>query len=409
MEQLLAQLSVCVDQAPVAMASKKGRVEAHRGEPPAQISAKAPRVQLQPEVPHKLTGRVEAHRDGFRAHMQIRFEGKNRNFRGPSQALRKNAEEDLEYLREARLQRFENKEALVEALDSVSERLSKKKAAEGEHLMQNEVPHKLTGQVEAHRDAFRAHMQVRFEGKNRHFYGPSQALRKNAEEDLEYLREVRLQRFESKEALVEALDSVSERLSKKKAAEKTMEDFENDAEVQELMKLAFETLNLSTVEELLKRGIPIDQRFKEVTWIMGVRNVTYGRNLLMQAAREGNDAVARRLLENHANVEACTADGCTALHDACTKGHIEVAKVLLKCGADPSAETKGGFTPLDSAITWAPNDKVDEMRMLLLECGLKETPARRENWVCRKRSDHSDVDYLDRFRCSSQPAPMPPV
>lgn len=258
----------------------------------------------------------------------------------------------------------------------------------------DEVPKQLSGQVEPHRGGFRAHMQIRVEGKKRHFCGPTQSSRERAEEDLHELREAKRKRIESNETLIEELLSVCERLSKKKAEEKAFADFENEKEAQQLITSAFETLDCNVVMELLERGFPIDQP-------AGVE--FHRRNLLMQAARLGNDVVARRLLERRANVGACTPAGSTALHDACSKGHIEVVKVLLEWRADPAAETPDGFSPLDSAITFA-NKNVAEMRMMLLECGGSD---REEDWARRRHADHCGAAYVDRARASSQPPPMP--
>lgn len=269
-------------------------------------------------------------------------------------------------------------------------------AGESEKQMHGEVPKKLTGKVELHRNCFRAHMQVRFKGKNLHFCGPSHRFQDRAEEDLEELRGAKHQR--SKGILIEELHSVCKRLSKKKADENALKDLENDAEVQELIKSAFEALDLTMVERFLEHGISIDRGG-------GVK--FRGCNLLMRAAWLGNYAVARRLLERHANVEACTTEGETALHFAFCRGHVEVAEVLLKCGADPTAETSSGWDLWDYAINFAPYDKVAEMRMLLFECGVKEMSVNREDWVRRRRAEKWGSAYRDWALGASEPPPVP--
>lgn len=45
------------------------------------------------------------------------------------------------------------------------------------------------------------------------------------------------------------------------------------------------------------------------------------------------------------------SEGATPLHWAAFKGHVDVAKVLLKKGANVNAVTKKGSTPLRLATT----------------------------------------------------------
>eukprot|EP00438_Fugacium_kawagutii_P032570 Skav207984 [mRNA] locus=scaffold5707:17029:17304:- [translate_table: standard] len=54
----------------------------------------------------------------------------------------------------------------------------------------------------------------------------------------------------------------------------------------------------------------------------------------MGAARGGQEAVAKVLLENRADVVSATVDGLTALTFAARGGHQGVAKLLLEQGAD---------------------------------------------------------------------------
>jgi outer membrane protein assembly factor BamB len=71
---------------------------------------------------------------------------------------------------------------------------------------------------------------------------------------------------------------------------------------------------------------------------------------LMAAARKGDPAAVRKLLDAGADVNARTEYGATALHYACDKGHLEVVKLLIERKADVNAKDKFySATPL----TWA--------------------------------------------------------
>lgn len=52
-----------------------------------------------------------------------------------------------------------------------------------------------------------------------------------------------------------------------------------------------------------------------------------------------------------ANVNARANDGSTALHKAATIGKIEIIRLLLQAGADPSVNDKKGRSPADVAMS----------------------------------------------------------
>lgn len=79
---------------------------------------------------------------------------------------------------------------------------------------------------------------------------------------------------------------------------------------------------------------------------------------LAQAARKGDAAAVRQLLDEGVDVNTKFRYGATALFYACDHGHVEVVRVLLDKGADMSLkDTFYGFTPLMLAISPAQTKK----------------------------------------------------
>jgi TonB family protein len=73
---------------------------------------------------------------------------------------------------------------------------------------------------------------------------------------------------------------------------------------------------------------------------------------LMQAARDGERAAAKVLLNNGANVNAKDSYGWTALIYASAKGDADIVKALLDKGADANAKSKDGYTGLHTAAQY---------------------------------------------------------
>jgi ankyrin repeat protein len=71
---------------------------------------------------------------------------------------------------------------------------------------------------------------------------------------------------------------------------------------------------------------------------------------LLYAAREGNIAMARLLLEAKANINQPSANGTTSVTIAVINNHIELAMYLLEKGADPNIADSYGRTPLIAAV-----------------------------------------------------------
>ena len=70
---------------------------------------------------------------------------------------------------------------------------------------------------------------------------------------------------------------------------------------------------------------------------------------LHEAARAGDLARVRSLLDGGADIEARGGLGDSPLHEAAMGGHHEVVSLLLDRGADPNARDKQGRTPLLAA------------------------------------------------------------
>ena len=90
------------------------------------------------------------------------------------------------------------------------------------------------------------------------------------------------------------------------------------------------------------------------------------------AARKGDAAAVRKLLDDGVDVNTRFRYNATALFYACDHGHIEVVKVLLDRGADLAVkDTYYGFTPLALAVGPAQKKKPEhtEIAKLLIAKG----------------------------------------
>ncbi len=86
---------------------------------------------------------------------------------------------------------------------------------------------------------------------------------------------------------------------------------------------------------------------------------------LLGAAEHGDQALARTLLQQGADVNAAGVDGSTPLHRAVFTDHFEVATLLVKAGAKVQAADRYGVTPLALACL---NGNAKMIR-LLIEAG----------------------------------------
>lgn len=86
--------------------------------------------------------------------------------------------------------------------------------------------------------------------------------------------------------------------------------------------------------------------------------------MLSLACRQGKQDIVELLLESGANVNHRNKAGNTPLLEACSQGHVTIAKLLLDRRADIDAPTE---TTYDSALTWACTLGNEEIVALLLE------------------------------------------
>ncbi|XP_015438705.1 PREDICTED: mucin-5AC [Dufourea novaeangliae] len=124
-----------------------------------------------------------------------------------------------------------------------------------------------------------------------------------------------------------------------------------------------ETIPKERKRQVLTRHSPecvADIQSEIRTWVIkkGV-----GETMLHRAARLGYTDVTAYCLEKLNNAPSPKDNaGYTPLHEACSKGHLEIAKLLLAYGANASESANGGIRPLHEA---AENGATELVRLLL--------------------------------------------
>ncbi len=79
--------------------------------------------------------------------------------------------------------------------------------------------------------------------------------------------------------------------------------------------------------------------------------MTGGMTALLHAAREGHIVAAETLLDGGAEIDQVSADGSTPLVTALSNGQFDLAKMLIRRGADPNLATKtDGVSPLFAVL-----------------------------------------------------------
>ena len=75
-----------------------------------------------------------------------------------------------------------------------------------------------------------------------------------------------------------------------------------------------------------------------------------GKKLLIQAVKDGELEIVRRLLLHGGDVNICDGYMNTILHYACYFGHVEITKLLFVSGAQINALNHAGNTPLHLSL-----------------------------------------------------------
>ena len=135
---------------------------------------------------------------------------------------------------------------------------------------------------------------------------------------------------------------------------------------------------------------------------------------LCTASGEGNVKRVQELIEDGADVNRVDYDKRSALHIACSDGHYEVAKLLVKEGASILVKDRWGQTPYDDAIRGGHHTIIDLLNAGLAAQGyrihaapflqaLQPPVAVTEAAAHRLRSPHlhlHDPDISAQLRCS---------
>ena len=87
-----------------------------------------------------------------------------------------------------------------------------------------------------------------------------------------------------------------------------------------------------------------------------------GSTALHQASSNGHVDLAQFLVEHGVDAMAQDKEGATPLHRASQYGHVDLTRFLIEHGADVTAQDKDGSTPLDMASF---NGHVDLVRFLI--------------------------------------------
>jgi Ankyrin repeats (many copies)/Ankyrin repeat len=115
------------------------------------------------------------------------------------------------------------------------------------------------------------------------------------------------------------------------------------------------TLRLEAIQPAATNPVPAAQR--------APAEPPPGRDDIFRAAKEGDVAKVRELLEKDPELVTRRDRGSTALHSAVVYHHLEVVKVLLASGADVNAQDNGRMTPLHYAAV----DGLTEIAEFLIE------------------------------------------
>jgi ankyrin repeat protein len=111
------------------------------------------------------------------------------------------------------------------------------------------------------------------------------------------------------------------------------------------------------------------------------------------ASRQGHLEVARVLIKHGADAAAQTVDGRTPLHEASSWGHMELARLLIENGADAAAQDRDGETPLHEVSSWGHV----ELARLLIEQGVDVAAHTKDGWTPLHRASYAGHIELARL------------
>jgi ankyrin repeat protein len=98
------------------------------------------------------------------------------------------------------------------------------------------------------------------------------------------------------------------------------------------VRWAIQEGHLNIVKYLVTKGVSVTRKYSD------------GFTPLDQAVGEGHKKIVAFLLNIGVNVNQKTING-TALHTACAYGKLEIAKMLVRHGADTAIKDSRGWTP----------------------------------------------------------------
>ena len=110
------------------------------------------------------------------------------------------------------------------------------------------------------------------------------------------------------------------------------------------------------------------------------------------AARKGDDAVVRALLDAGADKDLANNDGATPLFIAAHDGHDAIVRTLLGAGADKDRASNDGYTPLMAAAAFGHV----EVARVLLAAGANKTKKDASGKTALKRAKTAEMKRLLR-------------
>ena len=136
-----------------------------------------------------------------------------------------------------------------------------------------------------------------------------------------------------------------------------------DSQGRTALHWAIDGQHLKTVAKLIELGADVNKTdgYNHATPLMYTA-IALNSKGYPSSTRHVRTDIARLLIEHGADVNRAMPEGNTALHFAVSDQNPELIRLLLAAGADKSAKTKQGYTPVDIAHfpAYAPNDAVIE-------------------------------------------------